>query len=182
MLPIFIIDPYFWEKCDISENRLNFLVETLNDLDANLRNMGSQLYLLRGSPKEVLSKLAGEMRNLNFEADTEPYALDRDAQIEALCKESDVKVNKVSGHTLLDIGDLEKIGKEAHSYSSFLTQLAKYKIHDPCVMPPKLPSPPANCLKLLSDLGIECLQPGIKLSDLLKREHKVTTTFQGGET
>ncbi len=41
LLPIFIIDPYFWEKCDIHENRLNFLLETLKDLDANLRKKGS---------------------------------------------------------------------------------------------------------------------------------------------
>lgn len=80
------------------------------------------------------------------------------------------------------IGDLEKIGKEAHSMSSFLTHLAKYDIKEPCMMPQKLPSPPANCVKLMADLGIECLQPGIKLSDLLKRDHKVTTTFKGGET
>ncbi len=57
LLPIFIIDPYFWEKCDISENRLNFLLETMRDLDSNLRKMGSQLVVLRGSPLEVMGKL-----------------------------------------------------------------------------------------------------------------------------
>ena len=41
MLNIFIIDPYFWQKCDIHENRLNFLLESLRDLDENLRAKGS---------------------------------------------------------------------------------------------------------------------------------------------
>ena len=41
MLNIFIIDPYFWQKCDIHENRLNFLLESLRNLDENLRTKGS---------------------------------------------------------------------------------------------------------------------------------------------
>jgi deoxyribodipyrimidine photolyase len=40
LLNIFIIDPYFWEKCDIHENRLNFLLETLRDLDSSLKKLG----------------------------------------------------------------------------------------------------------------------------------------------
>ena len=48
LLPIFIIDPYFWEKSDISENRLNFLLEALKDLDNNLKALGSQLLLIKG--------------------------------------------------------------------------------------------------------------------------------------
>jgi len=41
MLNIFIIDPYFWEKRDIHENRLNFLLDSLRELDENLRLKGS---------------------------------------------------------------------------------------------------------------------------------------------
>jgi cryptochrome len=41
MLNIFIIDPYFWEKRDIHENRLNFLLDSLRELDENLRTKGS---------------------------------------------------------------------------------------------------------------------------------------------
>ena len=41
LMNIFIIDPYFWEKKDIHENRLNFLLESLRDLDQNLRKKGS---------------------------------------------------------------------------------------------------------------------------------------------
>jgi hypothetical protein len=43
--------------------------------------------------------------------DTEPYARDRDTKIEESCKLSDTEVIKVSGHTLLNIEDLEKIGR-----------------------------------------------------------------------
>ena len=50
LMNIFIIDPWFWEKGNIHENRLNFLLESLRDLDQNLRTKGSQLTLIFGTP------------------------------------------------------------------------------------------------------------------------------------
>jgi hypothetical protein len=45
-------------------------------------------------------------------------------------------------------------------------------------MPAKLPSPPKNHEKLLTDLGIDYFKKVPEnLSDLLNREHKVTTSF-----
>ena len=58
-----------------------------------------------------MRKLSKEMQCLSFEADTEPYALERDSKVEELCKVEEIKVAKVSGHTLLDVSELEKIGK-----------------------------------------------------------------------
>jgi cryptochrome len=78
MLNIFIIDPYFWEKGDIHENRLNFLLESLRDLDLNLRKKGSQLTLVSGNPIEVMEKLLSQTSEIAFEGDTEPYARERD--------------------------------------------------------------------------------------------------------
>jgi len=58
LLNIFIIDPHYWEKSDIHENRLNFLLESLRDLDSNLRKKGSELTLICGTPKDVFKFLA----------------------------------------------------------------------------------------------------------------------------
>ena len=92
-------------------------------------------------------------------------------------------VTKVSGHTLLKIEDLEKIGKQSASMGSFLSHLTKYKIQEPVVMPAKLPSLPKSHEELLKKLGIDYFSKiPESLSDLLNRDYKVTTSFTGGET
>ena len=78
LLNVFIIDPSYWEKCDISENRMNFLLDSLKDIDNSLRKMGSRLILLKGEPIKVMKRLTPEIGTLAFEQDTEPYALNRD--------------------------------------------------------------------------------------------------------
>merc|ERR1719453_1322265 len=56
--PIFIIDPHFAEPSKVGVNRYNFLLESLRDLDSQLRiDYSSRLFVLRGSPKTVLEKL-----------------------------------------------------------------------------------------------------------------------------
>ncbi len=87
MLNIFIIDPWFWQKCDIRENRLNFLLDSLRELDENLRLKGSQLTLISGNPTDVMTKLAPITSEIGFEIDTEPYARERDSKIEEIMKE-----------------------------------------------------------------------------------------------
>jgi deoxyribodipyrimidine photolyase len=79
LLNIFIVDPWFWEKGDIHENRLNFLLDSLRDLDQNLRAKGSQLTLIIGTPQDVFTKLSPHASNIAWEIDTEPYARDRDS-------------------------------------------------------------------------------------------------------
>lgn len=47
-----------------------------SDLDANLRKIGSRLFVVKGTPEEALPRLWAEWRatRLTFESDTEPYA------------------------------------------------------------------------------------------------------------
>ena len=54
-----------------------------------------------------MSKLAPKSNEIAFQVDTEPYARERDSKIEEILKEADTTLHKVSGHTLLEIGDLE---------------------------------------------------------------------------
>jgi cryptochrome len=182
MLNIFIIDPYFWEKRDIHENRLNFLLDTLRELDENLRTKGSQLTLISGNPTDVMSKLAPITSEIAFEIDTEPYARERDSKIEETLKEAGTSIHKSSGHTLLEVEDLEKIGKLANNYNVFVNSISKFKIHEPCDTPSKLPGIPEGVDKIFKELGLKIF-PKIpsNLDDLLNRPNKVTTTFKGGE-
>lgn len=104
ILPIFILDPNF-KQFNIGKNRWRFLFESLEDLDANLKAKGSRLFIFRGTPQEVFSRLFKEfeVKNLYYEKDSEPYSKLRDAQIDSLCNSNKISVFKYSGHTLYDL-------------------------------------------------------------------------------
>ena len=66
-----------------------------------------RLYVVRGEPKEVFTKLFSEWNvgKLTYEVDTEPYAKQRDLEIEALAKKHCVEVVKKVSHTLYDTSE-----------------------------------------------------------------------------
>jgi cryptochrome len=55
--PVFVLDPHFANPDSCGPLRYAFLLETLTNLDANLKAAGSRLYVVRGTPTEVLPRL-----------------------------------------------------------------------------------------------------------------------------
>ncbi|CAF0961683.1 unnamed protein product [Brachionus calyciflorus] len=131
--PIFILDPWFVQHSKVGPNRWRFLLESLNDLDEQLKRKNSRLILIRGQPKKVFTEKIKEW-NINlicFESDTEPYAKKRDEEITSLANELGVRVETKYGHTLYNPEYVYKKnnGKVPLQYQSFLGILAK--IGDP---------------------------------------------------
>lgn len=64
-------------------SRTAFLLESLKDLDEQLRTRRSRLFVVRGKPEEELPKLFREwgVTKLAFEADFEPRSLQRDREV-----------------------------------------------------------------------------------------------------
>lgn len=79
-------------------------------LPCSLKARGSKLVLLRGKPAEVLPAAMAEwgVTKLCFEADTEPYALERDAAMKAAAEAAGIEVASPVGHTLYDSAELIK--------------------------------------------------------------------------
>ena len=70
----------------------------------SLHARGSKLILLRGKPTEILPAVMKEwgVSKLCFEADTEPYALQRDAAVREAADAAGIEVASPVGHTLYD--------------------------------------------------------------------------------
>lgn len=64
-------------------SRTAFLLESLKDLDEQLRDKGSRLFVAQGKPEEILPDLFKEwgVKKLTFEADSEPRSLQRDRDV-----------------------------------------------------------------------------------------------------
>ena len=87
-LPFFVIDPWFYEQPEISTARVKFLFECLENLDFNLREKGSRLYLFEGNSVDIIQNLTlalieRELQpKLYFHRDVEvEYGIKRDRAI-----------------------------------------------------------------------------------------------------
>lgn len=103
--PVFILDPWFVQNARVGPNRWRFLVQTLQDLDQNLRKIGSRLFLVKGKPLETFEKLFKDwnVKKLTFEVDIEPYSKERDEQVTRLAEKHSVTVVTKVSHTIFDL-------------------------------------------------------------------------------
>jgi deoxyribodipyrimidine photo-lyase len=87
VVPVFIFDEGILRSPDIGAPRVAFLLESLRSLHKNLEHIGSRLIIRRGRPLEQLRQLAREAGAgaIYWNADHEPYARTRDAEVARLC-------------------------------------------------------------------------------------------------
>ena len=56
LVPVFCLDPWFLSSGKVGVNRMGFLLESLADLDNNLRKLGSRLVILKGNPVDTIPR------------------------------------------------------------------------------------------------------------------------------
>lgn len=70
LYPVFVIDPHYMQPDPSASspgssraglNRIKFLLESLVDLDLNLKNLGSRLLILKGDPAQVVIRCLKEV-------------------------------------------------------------------------------------------------------------------------
>jgi len=75
LYPLFVIDPHYMKpdpntfspgSSRAGLNRISFLLESLSDLDVNLKKIGSRLLVLKGDPSEVLIRCLKEVSKVNL--------------------------------------------------------------------------------------------------------------------
>ncbi|MGD1902632.1 MAG: FAD-binding domain-containing protein [Geitlerinemataceae cyanobacterium] len=99
IVPFFILDPWFYEQFRPAPARVRFLFESLLDLDRNLRDRGSRLYLFEGKSFEVIQRISQYFLDRNqplrllYNRDVQvKYGVDRDRQIEKYYKAKNVEL------------------------------------------------------------------------------------------
>src|SRR5579871_1893222 len=94
VIPCFILDP---RQVGItnkykSDNAIQFMIESLEDLDKALRKHHAKLYLFYGKAEEVIKKLiaAHNISAVFFNRDYTPFSIARDKAIAKICKQHDI--------------------------------------------------------------------------------------------
>ena len=106
VLPVFIFDQNILDKLkDKSDPRITFIYDQLKEIDQELRSRKSGLMIKKGDPGKIFRKLLQEytIGAVYTNRDYEPYATERDRQIEKLLSEQ-----KIPFHTFKDQVIFEK--------------------------------------------------------------------------
>jgi deoxyribodipyrimidine photo-lyase len=101
ILPIFIFDPFQIKKTSENEHyrsnpAVKIMIESLDDLNQDLKKSGSKLHYFYGIPYKVLSKLIKELKpsHVSYNADFSKYSLERDDKIDKVCSKHQIKLIK----------------------------------------------------------------------------------------
>jgi deoxyribodipyrimidine photo-lyase len=132
VLPVFIFPP---EQINPKKNEyfsnpaVQFMCESLEDLDNQLRKIGSQLYFYEGDILKVLSKILREypFDSVWFNEDYSKYARDRDQAILDWCKRKDISCEMKEDYSLLPF--YECFVKEDKPYEIFSPFYRKFQTY-----------------------------------------------------
>ncbi|MFX1576870.1 MAG: cryptochrome/photolyase family protein [Promethearchaeota archaeon] len=111
-LPCFIFDPRLIEQAQPHLNAIQFMMEALDDLDAQLKKKKSQLLYLLGIPEKIIPSLLTEYEidGLYINRDYSPFSRRRDTQIKQICKDYKVGFHSF-GDSLLNEPEMIFTGK-----------------------------------------------------------------------
>lgn len=140
VIPCFIFDPQQVEDENSykSENALEFMIEALQDLDAQLRDRQGRLYLFYGDPAACVAQIAKKIKidALFINRDYTPFSRKRDQALAAQAKKANITF--IMCNDLL-LTDPESVLTKAGSYYKTYTPFFKAARTIPVEQPKRLP-------------------------------------------
>ena len=190
LIPLYVFDPEELTPQKRCGNRMGHLLETLSNLNENLKKKGSRLVVALGKPSEVVPLLIKDLGVdlLTYEFDDEPNGKKRDKEIAALLNagEETVEIKSFCSHTLYDLSYLLRLsgGKPPLTMPVFLSLLSNAGSPPlPVDAPKTLPSCPSiDRINKIKSVKMYNAVPS--LSDFTKFGYNAqskTTHFIGGE-
>lgn len=171
VIPLFVLDEHFFapDAARRTPFRIQFLLESLASLSANLAHLGSKLILVDGRCTEALPRLARLWKCDRVVAQSWVAPVGR-ARDRAVAKQLDVPLELFDTETLIRPGLLRTGAGDPYSvFTAFARAFAKTDIAAPLPAPRALPPLPADvrtrsvALPALADLGLAHnprVQPG----------------------
>lgn len=132
VVPCFIFDPRQIESTEYkSENALQFMIESLKDLENQLENKGGKLYLFYGKAEDVVKQL---IKNEGIDAifvnrDYTPFSIQRDSKIKQVCENKNIGFYKYPDSLLNEPEDvLKDDGKPYTIFTAFFRKASKIPV------------------------------------------------------
>ncbi len=163
MIPVFCFDDALLTGRHASGPRTQFLLESLAELDAELRDRGSRLFVRRGSPSREITRLAKETgaETVHVSADVSPFARRRDVAVRRALGEAGVEFLTHPGMFALDALEPVRTGQGkpytvfTPFYKSWLGEPRRVTAGAPRALPPTGREAEGGALPTLKSLGLE---------------------------
>lgn len=108
--PLFIFDSEILDELPKNDARVSFIYETLQNINDELRTYKSSLLCLKGKPldiwKDLISKY--DLKSVYINKDYEPYAIQRDEEIEELLKENGIELKSYKDQVIFEENEVLK--------------------------------------------------------------------------
>lgn len=135
VIPIFIFNPkqIKYNKFK-SNNATQFMIESLIDLDSQLKNKGSKLYLFYGDIIQIIKKFIKEIYidAIFFNKDYSPFSLKRDSKIKKLCLSQGIALYMIDDLCLHPMGSIMTNKNDGYKkFNSYYRKAKKYEIMKP---------------------------------------------------
>ncbi len=128
VLPIFIFDKNILHKLDNKQDaRVTFLHDTVAELQKELQDLGSNLLVFYDEPTAVFNNLTNsfDIKTLYFNHDFEPYAIERDAAIQAQLAAQSIDSQSFKDHVVFEKNEITK--DDGLPYTVFTPYSKKWK-------------------------------------------------------
>lgn len=136
IIPIFIFTPeQVTNKNKFkSNNAIQFMIESLKNLDNDLKKYNSKLHIFYGDNISVIKKIINtiNIKSIIFNKDYTPYALKRDTDISKLCEQEKIECIMKEDYLLQPIGTFNKSNGEPYTvFTPFKNNGLKFNIDKP---------------------------------------------------
>ncbi len=94
VIPVFILDERQLTSQYFGKNSFSFMIESLKELDHDLRKYGSHLYIFNGIASDIIERLIKEnkVQAVFLNRDYTPFSRIRDKEIESVCTKNNVRL------------------------------------------------------------------------------------------
>ena len=125
--PIFIFDKSILDKLANNDQRILFIYQEIESLKKSYQNLGSDLWVYYGEPSEIIPKIAQESNcsSVYFNNDYEPYALQRDLEIQVSLNNIKIEFIGKKDHVIFEKNEVLK--DDGKPYTIFTPYSRKWK-------------------------------------------------------
>ena len=125
--PIFIFDKSILDKLPNNDQRILFIYQEIESLKKSYQDLGSDLWVYYGEPSEIIPKIAQELNcsSVYFNNDYEPYALQRDQEIQVSLNNIKIEFIGNKDHVIFEKNEVLK--DDGKPYTIFTPYSRKWK-------------------------------------------------------
>ncbi|MCH2231076.1 MAG: DNA photolyase family protein [Crocinitomicaceae bacterium] len=129
ILPIFIFDSEILDELPIDDPRVNFIYDSLSELNLKLKDVGSSIKCEIGSPLDVWNRLISEfdIKSVYTNKDYEPYALKRDSKVQVLLEKNNIQFIQTKDQVIFEEHEIVK--NDGLPYTVFTPYKNKWLAH-----------------------------------------------------